>query len=69
MPSRLYMGLRPTHRDESHRLRHPCASSGPRQDNELDSRFRGNDVAFDGRSECHSKPTEEPARLKERRKT
>ena len=42
---RVVMGLRPTHRDESHRLRHPRASGGPRPD-ELDSRFRGNDVTF-----------------------
>ena len=52
---RVVMGMRPTHRNESHRFRHPRAKlalslpkgGGPRP-NELDSRFRGNDVTFDG---------------------
>jgi hypothetical protein len=49
------MGLRPTHSNESYGFRHPRAKlalsmpkgGGPRP-NELDSRFRGNDVTFDG---------------------
>jgi hypothetical protein len=48
------MGLRPTHRDESHRFHHPRAKpalslpkgGGPCPD-ELDSRLHGNDVTFE----------------------
>jgi hypothetical protein len=39
------MGLRPTHRDESHKRCRPRVSGDPRP---LDSCFRGNDVTFDG---------------------
>jgi hypothetical protein len=39
------MGLRPTHRDESHNRCRPRVSGDPCQ---VDSRFRGNDVTFDG---------------------
>jgi hypothetical protein len=39
------MGLRPTHRDESHKRCRPRVSGDPRP---VDSRFRGNDVTFDG---------------------
>jgi hypothetical protein len=39
------MGLGSTHRDESHKRCRPRASGDPRP---VDSRFRGNDVAFDG---------------------
>jgi hypothetical protein len=39
------MGLRPTHRDESHKPCRPHVSGDPRP---VDFRFRGNDVTFDG---------------------
>ena len=39
------MGLRPTHRDENRRPRRPRESGDPCL---VDSRFRGNDVTFDG---------------------
>jgi hypothetical protein len=39
------MGLRSTHRDESHKRCRPRVSCDPRP---VDSRFRGNDVTFDG---------------------
>ena len=38
------MGLRSTHRDESHKRRRPREGGDPGQ---VDSRFRGNDVTFD----------------------
>ena len=38
------MGLRSTHRDESHKRCRPRVSGDPRP---VDSRFRGNDVTFD----------------------
>ena len=41
---RVAMGLRPTHRNESHKRRRPRASGDPRP---VDSRFRGNDVTFE----------------------
>jgi hypothetical protein len=44
---RVAVGLQPTHRNESHRVRHPRESGGPCR-NKLDSRFRGNDVTFGG---------------------
>jgi hypothetical protein len=37
------MGLRPTHRNETHLRRHPRESGGP----PVDSRLRGNDVIFE----------------------
>jgi len=37
------MGLRPTHRNETHLRRHPRESGGP----PVDSRLRGNDVTFE----------------------
>ena len=40
-------GLQPIHGNESHRVRHPRESGGPRR-GKLDSRFRGNDVTFEG---------------------
>jgi hypothetical protein len=40
------MGLRPTRGNENPR-RHPRASGGPPPE-EMDSRFRGNDVTFGG---------------------
>jgi hypothetical protein len=39
------MGLRPTHGDESHKRCRPRVSGDPRP---VVSRFRGNDVTFDG---------------------
>src|SRR5208337_4590522 len=41
------MALRPNRKNESHRIRHPRASGGPRP-KEVDSRFRGNDTTIDG---------------------
>jgi hypothetical protein len=41
------MGLRPTRGNENP-SRHRRASGGPRHSDELDSRFRGNDVTFEG---------------------
>jgi len=40
------MGPRPTRRNESHSRRHPRESGGHL--GKMDSRFRGNDVTFDG---------------------
>jgi hypothetical protein len=40
------MGLRPTHRNESQDV--TPAKAGVHVREELDSRFRGNDVTFDG---------------------
>ena len=37
------MGLRPTHRNETHLRRHPRESGGP----PVDSRLRGNDVTLE----------------------
>jgi hypothetical protein len=42
------MGLRPTRLDENPHPCHPRASGGPRHQQELDSRFRGSNVTFDG---------------------
>jgi hypothetical protein len=42
------MGLRPTRLDENPHPCHPRESGGPGHLGELDSRFRGNDVTFDG---------------------
>jgi hypothetical protein len=43
---RAYMGQRPTHRNESQDV--TPAKAGVHVREELDSRFRGNDVTFDG---------------------
>jgi hypothetical protein len=42
---RVFMGLRPTHSLESFKRRRPRESGDPHP---MDSRFRGNDVTFDG---------------------
>jgi hypothetical protein len=65
------MGRRPTHRNEGQAVVTP-AQAGVHVREELDSRFRGNDVTFDGAqrgiSLCpevdrgHSGPGDEPER-------
>lgn len=42
------MGLEPTHRNERHSLHHPRAGGGARDQNEQDSRWRGNDRILEG---------------------
>ena len=48
MPFRLYMGLKRTRRDKSHRLRHPAQAAVHAKHDHLDLRSRGNDVALHG---------------------
>jgi hypothetical protein len=46
------MGLRPTRRNESQDVTR--AKAGVHVREEVDSRFRGNDVTFDGAKDLHS---------------